>query len=238
MVISNRAPGRPGDDRAVLIEGGDLVIQRRPVHAQPGKARTHRRAEFGRRPEHLRPGPGPSQAARLERDPALAEECPDPVDQPRALRDQPVARPVQRRQVELRRALDRDETHLRTLHRLGDGLLALGPAKPDPWAGLVVLVGLDERAHLLRRHRAHLVAELAQPARQVAGPARRLHADPRRRQVGAPRHQPGARQPAPRNHLAAPVPGHDVTRRLAQIDPDGLDLHGSSLHPHFVQQGP
>jgi hypothetical protein len=91
-----------------------------------------------------------------------------------------------------------------------------------------VLVGLDERAHVLRRHQAHLVAELAQPARQMVGPARRLQADPRRRQVGQPPHQPGARQPAPGNHRAAPVHGHDVTHRLAKIDPDGFDLHGSS----------
>jgi hypothetical protein len=122
---------------------------------------------------------------------------------------------VPRLQVELRRALDRHETHLRPLHRLADRL----------GVGLVVLVGLDERAHVLRRHQAHLVAELGEPAREVVRTARRFQADPRRRQVGQPGDQPRPRQPPLGHHLAAPVHGDDVTRRLAKIDPDGFDLH-------------
>jgi hypothetical protein len=75
-----RARVRPGDEQDVLIEGGDLVIQHLPLHAQPVKERAHQGTELVSRLEHFGQGFGQRRAARRERDPALEQERPDLVD--------------------------------------------------------------------------------------------------------------------------------------------------------------
>jgi hypothetical protein len=119
----------------LLIQGRDRLIDGAPLRPQALDQPAQHGAELVRvgfeqaRQRLLQAAP-----AACHGDRALEQKAPDLVDQRGAHPDQPVARPVQRRHVELRRRLDRHKAHLRPLHRLADRLRV----------GEVVLVRLDD----------------------------------------------------------------------------------------------
>ena len=61
-----------------------------------------------------------SSVRRAYGDPAFQHEGANLVDDAGALRDQPLAHPMQRLQVQLLRGLGRHELHRRTLHGFGN----------------------------------------------------------------------------------------------------------------------
>jgi hypothetical protein len=93
--------------------------------------------------------------------------------------------------------------------------------------GGVVLVGLDMRLHVLRRHEPDRVAQLAQLAGPMVGAGAGLHPDQARRQVGEEREQLVPGQLLAQHRPAMRIGAVHLEPALGQIEPDGCNLrHG------------
>jgi len=131
------------------------------------------------------------------------------------LADEEITRPVQQDRGLLLPALDRHEAHRRAGDRLADRL----------GVGGVVLVPLDVRLRVARRHQPHGVAERRQLARPVMGRAGRLDADQAGRQA---REEGWNISPAEApSHRDRPVGGDAVHLEdaLGEVEADRDDLH-------------
>jgi hypothetical protein len=74
---------------------------------------------------------------------------------------------MQSQQVHLLGRLDADKMHGRPLHRLGDRLSI----------AIVILVPLEERLHILRRHQSHVVTKSFELSADMVRARTRLHTD-------------------------------------------------------------
>src|SRR5262249_4328470 len=96
----------------------------------------------------LPPNAAPDVAQALRRDHAELGQMPaQTVTQPRTLAPQPLPATVQQHGSLLVSRLDRHKAHRRAPNRLADRF----------GIGGIVLVALDVRLHVLRRHQSHLV---------------------------------------------------------------------------------
>jgi hypothetical protein len=109
--------------------------------------------------------------------------CPQRIHQHRALTHQLLAATMQQLGRLLLCRLDRYKSHRRTLNRLANCFRIGG----------IVLIALDVRLHVLRRHQPHLVPKRAQLARPVMG--RRTRFQP---------NQAARKSVEERQHLSAP----------------------------------
>ena len=98
---------------------------------------------------------------------------------------------MQSLQVELIFRLDRHETHVLALHRLGNRFRI----------AVVVLVRLDERPHKLRRNQSHLVPLFAQRSPQKVRPHTGFHPHQAGRQIRRVGQQLLSRKLLPNYHL-------------------------------------
>ena len=157
--------------------------------------------------------------ALADGDAALQHEGTDLIDDAGALRNEPLAHPMQRLKVELIGRLGGDELHRRALHRLGDrfGIVE------------VVLLPLRIGPHILCRHQPGIVAERGELAGEMMRPDACLHADEARREVGQSRLDLTARPLLAQHDRTALVMADDVERVLADVDADYGDLGACCL---------
>ena len=146
-------------------------------------------------------------------DPAFQHEGANLVDNAGALRNQPLAHPVQRLQVQLLRGLGRHELHCRALHGFGNrfGIIE------------VVLLSPAIGADIFGRHQPGIVTKRCEFAAQVICADAGFHADQARRYIGEPRFHLATRPLLPEHDSAARIVAHDVERVFADIDADHGD---------------
>jgi hypothetical protein len=117
-----------------------------------------------------RPGsrsiPDIAQALRRH-DSELRQMCPQRVHQHRALTHQLLTATMQQRRRLLLCRLDRHKSHRRALNSLANRF----------GIGGIVLIALDVRLHVLRRHQPHLMAQRAELARPVMRRCTRFQTD-------------------------------------------------------------
>jgi hypothetical protein len=110
--------------------------------------------------------PDIAQALRRH-DSELRQMCPQRVHQHRALTHQLLAATMQQCRRLLLCRLDRHKSHRRALNRLANRFRIGG----------IMLIALDVRLHVLRRHQPHLVPKRTQLARPVMGGRTRFQPD-------------------------------------------------------------
>jgi hypothetical protein len=133
--------------------------------------------------------------------------------------DQAVAHPMQRLDVELLLALELDEAHGGSGRRFGD---SFGIA-------IVILLGLDVRAHVLRRNQPDLVPQRRQRPAHVMGATACFHRHRAGGQLCGQRDHSIATHPPPHNDCTAFVQSDDTAAVLAQIDAKDHYAHGPFL---------
>src|SRR6266446_2047943 len=116
-------------------------------------------------------------------------------------------------QVELLDALGGYKAHGRAPHRLGYRFRV-----PE-----VVLMALDERLHVLRRHQLRVMAQRQELAAEMMGPDTSLHPDQARRHVREAGLDLAAREFLSQNDLAALIQANKVEGVLANVDADRGD---------------
>ena len=112
------------------------------------------------------------------------------------------------------RCFDRNKIHRRALNSFGYGF----------GIAIVVLMTLQERLHVLRGDKPHIVTKLRQAARYVMGTRTGLHANDTLRDVDKAPHKLCARKLGAHDNSAATVLADQVKRGLANIDADGGDI--------------
>src|SRR5258706_4424975 len=135
---------------------------------------------------------------------------PQGVDDLGALAYQHIARAMLHQLTLLFGRFDPHEAHGRAPNRLADRLGVSG----------IVLVALDVGLHILRRHQAHLVAELRQLARPVMRRSTGLHADQARRQNSKILYHLAAPELPPSTHLLLDVDPVHLKHVLGEIKTD------------------
>jgi hypothetical protein len=93
---------------------------------------------------------------------------------------------------------------------------------------VVVLLGLDVRADIFRRHQPDLVSLRCELLPQVMRTATRFHRHHATRGSASKLNQPPPLQPAPHQHPPIVVQSHHAADILAQIDPKHRDIHRSA----------
>ena len=132
------------------------------------------------------------------------------VDQLCALAQQQCPGSVQHHRRLLLDRLDRDKTHVRSDHGFAD---AFG-------IGRVVLVGLDERADVLRRDQPDVMAETLQLARPVMAARAGLNADQRPRKASKEHHDLGAAKLATQHAPSLSIGAVHLKHILRDIETD------------------
>src|SRR5712671_6597991 len=157
-------------------------------------------------------------------DAELSQMRPQGVDDLGALAYQHIARAVLHQLTLLFGRFDPHKAHGRSPNRFAD---RLGVSR-------IVFVALDVGLHILRRHQAHLVAELRQLARPIMRRGTGFHADQARRQCLEKRDHSAAPELLPRNHLLLGVDPVNLKYVLGDIYTDRGNLHLDGS-PHVIR---
>jgi hypothetical protein len=134
------------------------------------------------------------------RDAALEQEASHVIDHDRATRDETRAEPVDRLQIQLLHRLEWHEPPGRPLNRLAN---RFGIQE-------VILLGLHEWLHVLRRNQSHVVSLRDQNPPEVVRAAAGFHPHETGRQVRQRSNQLGARALSPNDNPAARIKADEM----------------------------
>src|SRR5205085_5568517 len=140
--------------------------------------------------------------------------------------NQPLPRTMKRLQVGLCLALQRDKTHRWTKRCLCN---RLGVA-------VVVLLCLDVRANILRRHQSDLVALRRELTPQMMRAAARFHCHYATRRLASKSNHRWPLQTTPHQDPPAIVQSDHTANILTQVDPKHRDIHRSAPPPLLAKR--
>src|SRR5436190_24402918 len=205
----------PGGDHTVELQ--DLRLEHSQLGAESGKTR----ARNLRHPLVTRVGDDPEQfldtiAPDRSDDPVLGKMGADRIDHRGLLADEEMARPMEHQAALLLECLVLDEPHVCPRDRLADSL----------GVGSIVLLPLDVRLHVGRRHQTHRMPQRFELARPMMRRSAGFDADEARRQPLKEWQNVPALELTANDYITCRVNSVDLKNRLGDIETNCRDrLH-------------
>jgi hypothetical protein len=158
--------------------------------------------------------------------PRSSRICPQLVHQRCSFANQPISNPVQRLHVQLFGALQLHKAHGWACSSFGNRFRI----------SLIILLCLDIRPDVFRRHQPHFVPLIAQYATKVVRTTARFHRHHAWREPGGQFDHIVPVHPPTDDDLSIGVETDHATGVLAQIDPKNRDLHNTFLSLRLTRQ--